>query len=424
MLIPIALSLLAVLPVPVSAVDGEDPALAELSSFIAKKEIDTSRTGWKERLPMPPKVTSFSPDMDYLWKLETNKGPIVIRLLPDVAPMHVSSTIFLTQLGFYDDIGFHRVITGFMAQGGCPKGTGTGGPGYKYAGEFSDSVRHDRPGLLSMANAGPNTDGSQFFLTFVPTPHLDGKHTIFGEVVDGMKTVKLLEKSGSQTGKTQEKLLIEKATIEVVARPVLEEAATSDDPAFGALEAFAKEKGIDTGKRDWRTSLPLPPKQEFQKGKTYFWNLGTSEGIIQIKLLTETAPMHATSTIFLTRLGFYDGLTFHRVIDNFMAQGGCPLGMGSGGPGYEYAGEFEGDVKHSKAGMLSMANRGPNTDGSQFFITFAATPHLDGKHTIFGEVVGGMDVVKKLESYAGKNRANGNKPTKPLVIEKATISVQ
>ena len=153
--------------------------------------------------------------MDYFWNLETNKGAIKVKLMPDVAPMHVSSTIYLTRLGFYDDTIFHRVIQGFMAQGGDPTGTGRGGPGYKYNGEFDSSVKHDKPGLISMANAGPGTDGSQFFLTFVKTPHLNGKHTIFGRVVEGMDTVKDLEKAGSRSGKTKEKLLIESATISV-----------------------------------------------------------------------------------------------------------------------------------------------------------------------------------------------------------------
>jgi cyclophilin family peptidyl-prolyl cis-trans isomerase len=96
------------------------------------------------------------------------QGPIDVKLLPDVTPMHASSTIYLTRLGYYDGLAFHRVIPGFMAQGGCPLGTGTGGPGYEYDGEFSPTVKHDKPGILSMANRGPGTDGSQFFLTFVP----------------------------------------------------------------------------------------------------------------------------------------------------------------------------------------------------------------------------------------------------------------
>jgi len=169
---------------------------------------------WKLKLTKP-EMMKFDPGKDYFWVLETNKGNIRIKLMPNVAPMHVTSTIFLTGKGFYDGLTFHRVIPGFMAQGGCPLGTGTGGPGYKYAGEFSPTVKHDRPFLLSMANAGPNTDGSQFFITFVPTPNLDGKHTIFGEVVEGQDTVKKLEAAGTPgQGKPKEELKIVKARIE------------------------------------------------------------------------------------------------------------------------------------------------------------------------------------------------------------------
>ena len=136
--------------------------------------------------------------------MTTSKGAVRIKLLPDVAPMHVTSFIYLSRLGFYDGLAFHRVIPGFMAQGGCPLGTGTGGPGYKYDPASSATTsKHDRGGLLSMANAGPGTDGSQFFLTFVATPWLDGKHTIFGEVTDGMETLKAIEPLGSSSGQAE-----------------------------------------------------------------------------------------------------------------------------------------------------------------------------------------------------------------------------
>jgi peptidyl-prolyl cis-trans isomerase B (cyclophilin B) len=194
--------------------EPQDAAIAALDAFIAEQNVDKGRRAWKSTLEKPPKA-SFTAGVSYFWNLETNKGAIVVKLMPDVAPMHVSSTIYLTRLGFYDDTVFHRVIQGFMAQGGDPTGTGRGGPGYKYDGEFDSSAKHDKPGLLSMANAGPGTDGSQFFLTFVKTPHLNGKHTIFGRVIKGMDTVKELEKSGSRSGKTKEKLMIERATISV-----------------------------------------------------------------------------------------------------------------------------------------------------------------------------------------------------------------
>ena len=187
-------------------------ALEAIDGFIAGQAVDTSRDRWRTRLAKPP-LAQFGADESYRWDLETNVGSIGVRLLPQVAPMHVASTIYLTRLGFYDGLGFHRVITGFMAQGGCPLGAGTGGPGYEYEGEFDPSVRHDRPGLLSMANAGPGTDGSQFFLTFAPTPWLDDAHTIFGEVAEGMETLAALEARGSQGGQPSEPLRIERAAI-------------------------------------------------------------------------------------------------------------------------------------------------------------------------------------------------------------------
>ncbi len=192
---------------------ASDP-IVKIREFIASKNIDKTAKNWKTSVTIPPKLT-FDATKQYFWVLNTTEGPIKIRLMPDIAPMHVSSTIYLTELGFYDDIKFHRVINGFMAQGGDPLGVGSGGPAYKYAGEFSPKVKHDKPGILSMANAGPNTDGSQFFLTFVPTPHLDGKHTIFGEVVEGLDTVKKLEKFGSQSGQTTKPLKIDTAKIVV-----------------------------------------------------------------------------------------------------------------------------------------------------------------------------------------------------------------
>ncbi len=197
-----------------SGISKKDKVLLSIDTFIATRKINTSSAGWRLRLPKPPQAT-FESGRTYYWMLKTNKGMLKIALMPSVAPMHVTSTIYLTKLGFYDSLTFHRVIKRFMAQGGDPLGNGRGGPGYKYAGEFSASVTHNRAGLLSMANAGPNTDGSQFFITFVPTSHLNGKHTIFGEVKEGMDTLKALEAAGSATGRTSEKLFIEKATIVV-----------------------------------------------------------------------------------------------------------------------------------------------------------------------------------------------------------------
>jgi len=119
---------------------------------------------------------------------ETPRGPINVELYPDKAPLTVANFVNLAMRGFYNGLSFHRVIPDFMVQGGCPQGTGTGGPGYKFEDETSNGVKHER-GVLSMANAGPNTNGSQFFITHVPTPWLDGKHTVFGKVTSGLDAV-------------------------------------------------------------------------------------------------------------------------------------------------------------------------------------------------------------------------------------------
>ena len=119
----------------------------------------------------------------------TNKGTIRVELFDDKTPKTVANFEKLSGDGFYDGLTFHRVIADFMIQGGCPQGTGTGGPGYTFEDEFHPDLKHDGPGILSMANAGPNTNGSQFFITHVATPHLDGRHSVFGRVLEGQDVV-------------------------------------------------------------------------------------------------------------------------------------------------------------------------------------------------------------------------------------------
>jgi cyclophilin family peptidyl-prolyl cis-trans isomerase len=136
-----------------------------------------------------------------------------------------------------------------------------------------------------------------------------------------------------------------------------------------------------------------PPQMELQTDVEYQAILHTDKGDIVLDLFAEKTPRTVNNFVFLARNRFYDSTIFHRVIDNFMAQGGDPTGTGRGGPGYQFQDEFHPELKHDKPGVLSMANAGPNTNGSQFFITHVATPWLDNKHTVFGEVVEGMDVM-------------------------------
>lgn len=169
--------------------------------------------------------------------------------------------------------------------------------------------------------------------------------------------------------------------------------------------------------------------------KKMFAEFDTSMGTFKIQLFHTQAPKTVENfvglaegtkewkdakTKELVKKPYYDGLIFHRVIDGFMIQGGCPLGTGTGGPGYTFDDEFHSNLKHKGEGILSMANAGPNTNGSQFFITLAATKHLDNRHSVFGEVVSGLDVVKKI-GKTPVNRNQGDRPVKDVVIKKVTI---
>jgi cyclophilin family peptidyl-prolyl cis-trans isomerase len=181
---------------PVKIAATTDKAIAAIDAQIAAAKVDKKVPGWKQHLPIP-KVVTFDPNKKYYAHMTTNVGTMVIEFKPKVAPMHVTNFIYLSRLGFYDGLKFHRVIKGFMAQGGDPAGNGSGGPGYQYAGEVSPSVKHDQLGVLSTANAGPDTDGSQFFLMFRAYPSLDMHYSIFGQVVEGVDVVKKLEEAGN-----------------------------------------------------------------------------------------------------------------------------------------------------------------------------------------------------------------------------------
>jgi peptidyl-prolyl cis-trans isomerase B (cyclophilin B) len=143
---------------------------------------------------MTLRAADSPPVQDIRIILHTSKGDIEATLFASKVPMTVANYLNLARQGFYDGLTFHRVIANFMIQGGDPTGTGRSGPGYKFADEFDDSLRHSKPGIFSMANAGPNTNGSQFFITHVPTPHLDGKHSVFGEVTKGQDVVNQITK--------------------------------------------------------------------------------------------------------------------------------------------------------------------------------------------------------------------------------------
>lgn len=198
-------------------------------------------------------------------------------------------------------------------------------------------------------------------------------------------------------------------------KPAKDDPVTAKDPVVVAIDKFAKQK-VSTKRADWKTALPAPPTVEFAPGAEYFWHVETTEGLLVVKLFTDTAPKHCTSVLYLARIGFYDGLQFPRIVKGFMAQGGSPLNSTAGNAGYTLDGEFDKPRQHDVPGLLSAANSGaPNTDGSQFFLTFVPTPHLDGKHTVHGQVVDGQKVLAALEA-CGVERDGDKLPKTPAIV--------
>ena len=196
---------------------------------------------------------------------------------------------------------------------------------------------------------------------------------------------------------------------------------------------FALASAVLLGQFSFAATNKESEKKKMKLDKGLYATFETSMGDITCKLFEKETPITIENFIGLAngtkewtdpktgekvKKRFYDGLIFHRIIPNFMIQGGCPLGNGTGGPGYRFDDEIVGTLKFNKPGLLAMANAGPGTNGSQFFITHIATPWLDGHHTIFGEVVDGMDIVNAMGTVA---RGSGDKPTTPIVMKKVVI---
>jgi peptidyl-prolyl cis-trans isomerase B (cyclophilin B) len=172
-------------PTPTPVADAEPSS--EESSAMPENPADRANM-----YSSPPEM-QIDPTKVYLATIETNKGPIELELYPEYAPKTVNNFVFLAREGFYDGLTFHRVISDFMIQGGDPTGTGTGGPGYQFEDEVTDNPLTHETGVISMANAGADTNGSQFFITHSPQPHLDGQHTVFGKVISGQEVVNAIE---------------------------------------------------------------------------------------------------------------------------------------------------------------------------------------------------------------------------------------
>jgi len=353
--------------------------------------------------PEPPEMT-IDPNKIYVATIKTEHGDIVVELDAKRAPITTNNFVFLANQGFYDGLTFHRVIPDFMAQGGDPTGTGTGGPGYTIPDEITPDMKFDRPGLLSMAKSGPDTAGSQFFITYAPAPWLDGNFTIFGEVIEGMDVLKQITPRDPHTATAPGDKIIS-VTIseaETSRRPTPTPTPTPFAPDAKNDDHFMAEMPLEERINYWNT----PPENILEPGVIYVANIETEKGTIQVELLPELAPNNVNNFIVLANNGYYDGTRFFQVIPNtddpegglIVALGGDPSGTGTGTPGYVLEDELARDEDvFGDAGWLGSAQPDANSNGGAFFLTLSPAPWLSAHFTPLGRVINGQEVLEKFE---------------------------
>ncbi len=366
----------------------------------------------------------IDPEKIYVATIKTEKGDIVVELDAKNAPVTTNNFIFLAQEGFYDGVTFHRVIPDFMAQAGDPTGTGTGGPGYTIPDEITPDMTFDRPGLMAMANAGPDTAGSQFFITYAPAPWLDGSFTIFGEVIEGMDVLQqLTPRDPEKATEPGDKIIsVTISETDTSKRPTPTPTPTPFPPDAKNDDHFMAD--MDPAERVgyWNA----PPENILEPGKVYVANIETEEGTIQIELLPDMAPNNVNNFIVLANNGYYDNTRFFQVIPNtdspdgelIVALGGDPSGTGTGTPGYVLEDELSQDDIFNDVGWLGSAQPDANQNGGAFFITLSPAPWLSAHFTPLGRIIGGQEVLKKFEPL---NPAEDTE-AKGMLIKRITIT--
>ena len=374
----------------------------------------------KPRWDAPP-AFALVEGVDYGAEIVLESGEVVVvDLMETLAPEHVNNFVFLVNEGFYDGLSFHEVLPGLRAHTGDPTAgdpdadfpddAGYLLPDEPMSGEAGDALALDSEGMVAMRRNEDGLSSSQFFITLSDQgSEADEASMAFGQVTSGIVVLHGFnprDPSRIPTPPPGPKILtiriIEDGAVATTAGTSVDLPAAKDAPppipdlslSWDAPPAFALEDGVD-----YRATIEM-----------------VGGGTIEIDLYEDLAPGHVNNFVFLAREGFYDAVTFHRIIYGFMAQGGDPTGFGTGGPGYLLDAEFN-DTRHVR-GIVSMARSAdPNSAGSQFFIVFDDAPHLDGQYTAFGEVTSGMDVVA---AFSERDPADPSEPPGPQI---ATITI-
>lgn len=336
---------------------------------------------------------TIDPTKIYVATLETEKGDITIELFADRAPITVNNFVFLAEQGFYDDTTFYRVLPGFIAQGGDPTGTGAGGPGYSFADEIDFDLFFDEAGYLAMANGGPDTNGSQFFITSGPATHLNGNHTIFGKVVQGMDvalslTLRDPSEQPDFQGDTLKRVRIEEVTESFLppatATPIENPPHPEDGRPLSSLPVSEREN-LYSGS----------PAMVIDITKNYQALIETSKGEFVLQLDPVTAPEAVNNFVVLAGLGFYDGFPISFVDPGVMVLFGSPAQIPESDVGYGIPMEFGLERVRGAVGFWFRQDM-LRLSGSQIYILLSDAPGLNRYFTVFAQVVEGIDVVEQL----------------------------
>lgn len=340
----------------------------------------------------PPDM-QIDQDAIYIATIETLKGDIVIELLTRRTPVTVNNFVFLAQQDFYDGTTFHRVIPGFMAQAGDPTGTGSGGPGYRFEDEIVSGLRFDQEGLLAMANSGPNTNGSQFFITYAPTPWLNGLHTIFGKVVSGMDVLEQItprdpQESPDFSGDVILDIEIETRSSSLLPTPTDQPDPIAPEPAEGRpiaeIPAEERENLFNT-----RPELVIDVNGDYRA------SIVTTKGTIVVDLEPLSAPQSVNNFVVLAELGYWDKFPISNVQPGAFIVSGSPANRPDSDVGYTLPSEAGLEATTGALGFWYRQDL-LETSASQIFILLDDLPGMESLFTVFGYVTQGQSVAEAL----------------------------
>ncbi|MBW7884111.1 MAG: peptidylprolyl isomerase [Caldilineaceae bacterium] len=386
---------------PTAAVAPTAPAAEEV---LANTGIADEVAARNNKYDAAPEMT-IDESKYYYATLKTEQGDFKVQLFADRAPKTVNNFVFLARDGFYDNTTFHRVLDGFMAQAGDPTGTGIGGPGYEFEDEFYPGATFDRPGLLAMANAGPNTNGSQFFITFAPTPWLDGQHTIFGEVIEGQEVLDKLTRRDPQQGpsgagdtlyaveieETESSILPTPTALPPTPTPFAPSSVQDVERPLAALSGDEKVNYFNTA-----------PELVIDTSKRYTATIRTSQGDMVVELYDDAAPAAVNNFVVLANLGFYDNTPVNDVNPGLLVVIGAPNNDPTRDAGYLIQPEV-GLPTEPITGSVTYRSLQQLPDGtvlassSQLFLALSPPPaEAIPAYSFFGTIIEGVEILSTI----------------------------